>query len=75
METRDVNIDYHIEIAGHYYSVHYGLNSREVWARTTAATVEIFHRGQRHASHARNYERGRHTTKSEHMPKAHQRHA
>ncbi len=28
-----------------------------------------------HASHARSYAVGRHTTKPEHMPKAHQRHA
>jgi transposase len=26
-------------------------------------------------SHARSYDRGRHTTRSEHMPKAHQKHA
>jgi transposase len=37
--------------------------------------VEIFHRGQRVATHHRSFERGRHTTLPEHMPKAHQAHA
>jgi len=42
--------------------------------RTTAGTVEIFHRGQRVASHLRSAARGQHTTVIAHMPKAHQRH-
>jgi transposase len=40
----------------------------------TATTVELFHRGQRVAAHLRSHVRGRHTTDSAHMPKAHQRH-
>jgi transposase len=36
--------------------------------------VEIFHRGERVASHLRSYERGRHTTVAEHMPKSHRKH-
>jgi transposase len=67
-----VNIDYHIEIEGHYYSCHYLLVGERVEARFTATTVEIFFDGKRHASHARSYERGRFTTKAEHRPKAHQ---
>jgi Mu transposase, C-terminal domain len=47
-----VNIDYHIEIERHYYSVPYTLLHRELDVRYTAMTVEIFHRGQRIASHA-----------------------
>jgi len=70
-----VNLDYHVEIDHHWYSVHFSLVHEEVEARATATTVEIFHRGQRVASHARSYERARHTTISEHMPKLHQQHA
>jgi transposase len=69
-----VNIDYHIELRGHYYSVPYALMHEQVDGRLTATTVEIFHRGQRVAVHVRNAVRGRHTTDPAHMPLAHQRH-
>ena len=57
-----VHIDYHIEIDRHYYSVPYTLLHRELDVRYTAMTVEIFHRGQRIASHARSSKIGGHTT-------------
>jgi hypothetical protein len=66
-----VNIDYHIELHGHYYSVPYTIIHESVDARLTATTVEIFHRGQRVAAHRRSPVRGRHTTDAAHMPKAH----
>jgi transposase len=69
-----VNIDYHIEVEGHYYSVPHALVHEEVWARITSTTIEIFHHGQRIASHLRSFQRGQHTTETEHMPKAHQKH-
>ncbi len=69
-----VNIDYHIEIDGHYYSVPHRLVRQEVEARITATTVEILPRGQRVASHPRSDRRGTHSTLTEHMPKAHQAH-
>lgn len=69
-----VNIDYHIDVHGHYYSVPYALLHELVDARRTATTVEIFHRGQRVAAHVRNDLRGRHTTDPAHMPKAHRAH-
>ena len=65
-----VNIDYHVDVDGHYYSVPYTLIHEELEARFTATTVELFHRGQRVASHARSSVRGRHTTNPEHMPRA-----
>jgi transposase len=68
-----VNIDYHIEIERHYYSVPYTLLHRELDVRYTAMSVEIFHRGQRIASHARSSKIGGHTTIDAHRPKAHQR--
>jgi transposase len=69
-----VNIDYHIDVHGHYYSVPYQLLHELVDARRTATTVEIFHRGQRVAAHLRDDRRGRHTTDPAHMPKAHREH-
>jgi len=69
-----VNIDYHVEYDGHYYSVHYAHRQEPVEVRATATTVELFISGARHASYVRSYERGRHTTNPEHMPKAHQKH-
>jgi transposase len=37
--------------------------------------MEIFGPSGRVTSHVRSFERGRHTTQSEHMPKSHQKHA
>jgi transposase len=72
-KTARVHIDYHIEIEQHYYSVPYALLHRQVEARYTATTVEIFHRGQRVASHRRSSKAGGHTTSDAHRPKCHQR--
>lgn len=69
-----VNGDYHVALAEHFYSVPYTLVREEVEARLTATTVELFHRGQRVASHARSHLRFRFTTLPEHMPEAHQKH-
>jgi len=68
-----VHIDYHIEIERHYYSVPHTLIHRELDVRYTAMSVEIFHRGQRIASHARSSKIGGHTTIDAHRPKSHQR--
>src|SRR5260370_42095862 len=73
-ETHRVNIDYHVDFDHHWYSVPYQLTQQEVEVRATAATVEIFHRGVRVASHARSHVADRATTVAEHRPKAHQRH-
>ena len=43
-------LDYHIAIDRHYYSVPHHLLKKELWARITAQTVEVFHVGQRVAS-------------------------
>jgi transposase len=70
-----VNIDYHIELERHYYSVPYQLVRTEVEARLSAHTVEIFHRGKRVASHRRSQHWGRHTTIAAHMPRPHREYA
>jgi len=66
-----VHLDYHVELAGHYYSVPYALAKTQLDARLTATTVELFHKGQRVAAHVRSELKGRHTTLAEHMPPAH----
>jgi len=74
-KTARVNIDYHVELEGHYYSVPHAHIHQVVEARMTAATVEIYRRGERVASHHRSFVRGGHTTIAEHMPPSHQKHA
>jgi transposase len=64
-------LDYHVAIDKHYYSVPYQLLKKELWARITARTVEVFHVGQRVASHVRTSGNGRHSTQREHMPAHH----
>jgi transposase len=73
-KTARLNIDYHAEIDHHYYSAPHALVHELLEARFTATTVEIFHKGERVASHLRSYRRGGHTTVAEHMPKIHQKH-
>jgi transposase len=70
-----VNIDYHVEVEGHYYSVPYALVHQQLEARLSAQTVELFHKGKRIASHPRAWQKGRHTTIAAHMPKAHRHYA
>ncbi len=48
-----VNIDYHVDYDGHYYSVPHRLVRQEVDLRVTAATIEILHGQQRVATHPR----------------------
>jgi len=68
-----VNLDYHVELERHYYSVPYTLARKELHLRYTAQTVECFYRGERVASHVRSNLPGRHTTVAEHMPEQHRR--
>ena len=72
--TARVNIDYHVEFERHYYSVPYTLTGQRVEIRATLTTVEIFHRGERVASHRRSSQPYRSTTVNEHRPKSHQQH-
>src|SRR6266508_6504419 len=67
-----VNIDYHIEVDKHYYSVPFGLLREKLDVRLTAHTVEAFHKGQRVAAHVRSFLPHHHSTLKEHMPVAHQ---
>ncbi len=69
-----VNLDYHIEVERHFYSVPYALVQQEVDVHVTGETVEILHRGVRVGSHVRSGEPAKASTLPEHMPKAHQKH-
>jgi transposase len=73
--TAKVNIDYHVAVKDHFYSVHYSLVHETVDVRYTATIVEIFHRGRRVASHARSFVKNGFTTITEHMPAVHQKQA
>ena len=67
--------DYHVEVDDHYYSAPYRLLRESVDARFTGMTVEVFHKGQRVASHVRSRVAHKHTTTPEHMPSNHRRYA
>jgi transposase len=69
-----VNIDYHIAFESNLYSVPYTLVQQNVEVRATAAAVEIFHKGQRVASHRRCRRREQVITNHEHRPRSHQAH-
>lgn len=69
-----VNIDYHVEVDRHYYSVPYQLRGKKLDVRMTATTVAVFHKSRRVASHQKSHRKYAHTTVAEHMPKAHQKH-
>jgi transposase len=68
------NIDYHVQVDWHFYSVPYHLANQHVEVCLGTRTVEIFHRSKRVALHARSHKRGGFTTDPAHRPKSHQRH-
>jgi transposase len=69
-----VNIDYHVDLDGHYYSVPHRLVRTEVELRIANATLEIFAGQQRVAVHPVSTAKGKHSTISEHMPASHRAH-
>jgi len=66
------NVDYHVQFEDHWYSVPYQLRHEEIWVRATATTLELFHLNRRIATHARSYEKYRHTTDPAHRHRDHQ---
>jgi hypothetical protein len=71
MEEARVNIDYDVEFDGSLYSVPYRPTRPAVEIRATASTVEIFHDGERVASHARSRRANAAMTVNEHRPRSH----
>ena len=70
-----VNIDYHVEVDRHFYSVPSALVGAELDVRLAPDTVEVFHKRRRVATHCRSRQVGVHTTIDAHMPAAHRAHA
>lgn len=68
-----INVDYHVEIDRHYYSVPYQLIKKQIDVRIGDGTIECFYNNKRVASHIRSCLQGRHTTVKEHMPRSHQK--
>jgi len=70
-----VQLNYHIEVDRHYYSVPYQLLHERLDIRLTAAIVEAFHKSERVAAHVRSHVKGGYTTLPEHMPPSHRYYA
>jgi len=70
-----VSLDYHIELAGFFYSVPHKLIREQVDTRLTARMVEIYHRGKQVAVHERRYNGRSHGTNPDHMPSSHRSYA
>lgn len=66
-----VNLDYHVALELHYYSVPWHLARQEVWLRISEHLVEIFHNNQSMAVHRRSSEPYRYSTIEAHMPPHH----
>ena len=66
-----VNIDYHLEVFGHYYSVPYQHVGEQAEVKIYEKLIEVYIKGQRIALHSRSVLTGRHTTLKEHMPAQH----
>jgi transposase len=73
-KSAKVNIDYHVEFEGHYYSVPHALVRTSVEIRASATLVECYAANQRVAAHALSHTKGKHTTIADHMPASHRAH-
>jgi len=70
-----VQLNYHIEVDHHYYSVPYQLLHERLDIRLTATMVEALHKGERVAAHVRSHVKGGYATLPEHMPPSHRYYA
>jgi len=66
-----VNLDYHIEVERHYYSVPYWFVRHEVGVKISEQFIEIFYDHKRIAAHPRGQASYHYTTLAEHMPPHH----
>jgi hypothetical protein len=62
------NIDYHIEVKLHHYSVLFQLAKTQLDVCMSGSAVEALYKEQSVASDARSYQAGRHATTTEHSP-------
>lgn len=70
-----MKLDYHVAVDHHDYSVPYQRATDEVEIRVSAATVEVFYKNKRCASHVRSFHHGGTTTNLEHLPVSHRKYA
>nr|WP_250565419.1 IS21 family transposase [Adonisia turfae] len=70
-KTAKVNVDYHIEVERHYYSVPYWFIKHSVNVKISEQFIEVFYDHQRIAAHPRAQSPYRHTTLPDHMPPEH----
>lgn len=70
-KSAKVNLDYHIEVAKHYYSVPYWFVGRTVEVKVSEQFVEVFSDHRRVAAHPRSSACYRHSTLPDHMPPEH----
>ena len=66
-----VNIDYHIQLAGCYYSVPYQLAHKEVRVYYSSQSVEIFYENKQVAVHLKLFQKGAVSTQKDHMASSH----
>ena len=66
-----VNLDYHIEVERHYYSVPYWFVQQQVQVKISEQMIEVFQDGKRITVHERSRLAHRHTTLPDHMPPEH----
>lgn len=62
----------HVRVGDRYYSVPYAWVGQELEVRSSARTVEVFHRGERVAAHPRSAVPGHYETVVTHLPEGHQ---
>jgi hypothetical protein len=72
---RRVNLDYHIEVEGSYYSVPHQLTGKEVLAKYNQRVVEISYNNKIISLHPRLCDDNQASTNKEHMPDSHRRYA
>ncbi len=66
-----VQMDYHVEVGKHYYSVPYTLLKQKLEAHVSGELVTLFHHGEPVAAHPHSHEAGGHSTLENHRPEAH----
>lgn len=74
IKKAQVNLDYHVGIDGHHYSVPHQYINQRIEYHLGGESVSLFYKGKRVAMHARSRSQGKATTLHEHMPQAHRAH-
>ena len=71
VKNKTVDVDYHVDIDGHYYSVPYQLTQKNVICHIQDKSVAIYYQHQRMAMHPVSKLLGEYTTNVNHMPPEH----